>query len=78
VASAIGGLPELVAHEDTGLLVHPGDTGALREALEDVTEGRRLAGGRDPVTQITIAEGARGLDGLYASLAPVGPHPARV
>ena len=78
VASAIGGLPELVAHDDTGLLVPPGDAGALREALEDVTEGRRLAGGRDPVTQITVAEGARGLDGLYASLAPVGPHPARV
>ena len=77
VASAIGGLPELVAHEDTGLLVPPGDTEALRQALEDVTEGRRLAGSRDPVTPITIAEGSRGLEGLYASLA-VGPNPARV
>jgi glycosyltransferase involved in cell wall biosynthesis len=77
VASAIGGLPELVAHGDTGLLTPPGDAGALREALEDVTEGRRLAGRRDPVTPITIAEGAHGLEDLYASLA-VGPHPARV
>jgi glycosyltransferase involved in cell wall biosynthesis len=78
VASAIGGLPELVAHEDTGLLVRPGDADALRDALQDVTEGRRLAGARAPVTQITVADGALGLEGLYASLAPVGPHPARV
>jgi glycosyltransferase involved in cell wall biosynthesis len=77
VASDIGGLPELVAHEDTGLLIPPGDANALRQALEDVTEGRRLAGRRDPVTPITVAEGSRGLEGLYASLR-VGPHPARV
>ena len=77
VASAIGGLPELIAQDDTGLLTPPGDADALRQALEDVTEGRRLAGSREPVTPITTAEGARGLEGLYASLQ-VGPHPARV
>ena len=78
VASAIGGLPEIVAHEDTGLLVPPGDAGALLKALEDVTEGRRLAAARHPVTLITVTDEARGLEGLYASLVPVGPHPARV
>ena len=78
VASAIGGLPEIVAHEDTGLLVPPGDAGALQKALEEVTEGRRLAGIRAPVTHVTVIEGAKGLEGLYASLVPVGPHPARV
>jgi glycosyltransferase involved in cell wall biosynthesis len=77
VASDIGGLPELVADNDTGLLTPPGDADALRQALEDVTEGRRLAERRQPVIPITIDEGARGLEGLYASLA-VGPHPARV
>jgi len=78
VASAIGGLPEIVAHDDTGLLVPPADPGALRQALEDVTEGRHLAGGRAPVPLLTVAEGARQLEGLYVSLPRVGPHPARV
>ena len=33
VASATGGLPDAVFHGATGLLVPPGDVGALREAL---------------------------------------------
>ena len=33
VASAVGGLLDLVVDEETGLLVPPGDVGALREAL---------------------------------------------
>jgi glycosyltransferase involved in cell wall biosynthesis len=34
VASAVGGLLDLVAHEETGLLVPPRDVGALRSALQ--------------------------------------------
>jgi glycosyltransferase involved in cell wall biosynthesis len=34
VASAVGGLLDLVAHEETGLLVPPRDVAALRSALE--------------------------------------------
>jgi glycosyltransferase involved in cell wall biosynthesis len=33
VATAVGGVPELVAHEETGLLVPPGDARALADAL---------------------------------------------
>jgi glycosyltransferase involved in cell wall biosynthesis len=32
-ASAVGGIPEAVVHESTGLLVEPGNAGALAEAL---------------------------------------------
>jgi glycosyltransferase involved in cell wall biosynthesis len=34
VASDIGGIPDLVDHGETGLLVPPGDVGALRDALQ--------------------------------------------
>lgn len=36
VASEIGGIPDIVQHERTGLLVPPGDEGALAEALSRV------------------------------------------
>jgi glycosyltransferase involved in cell wall biosynthesis/GT2 family glycosyltransferase len=74
VASAIGGLPEIVAHGDTGLLVPASDVEALRRALEDVTEGRLLAGARDPVPLPTPADGARELEELYRPRAGVAPH----
>ena len=78
VTSATGGLPEIVAHGDTGLLVPAGDVEALRQALQDVIGGLRLAAARAPVTLVTVEEGARELEQVYAALAPVGPHPARV
>ena len=42
VASATGGIPELVAHEDTGLLVAPGDAAALADALETLARDAAL------------------------------------
>jgi glycosyltransferase involved in cell wall biosynthesis len=33
VASAVGGLPEVVVHQHTGVLVEPGDSGVLAEAI---------------------------------------------
>jgi glycosyltransferase involved in cell wall biosynthesis len=41
-ASATGGIPELVAHEDTGLLVTPGDAAALADALETLARDAAL------------------------------------
>lgn len=47
VATAVGGLPEVVLHQQTGLLVPPGDAGALCEALAWVrdhpAQARQLA-----------------------------------
>jgi glycosyltransferase involved in cell wall biosynthesis len=42
VASAVGGLRDLVVHEETGLLVPPRDPSALRAALERLLGDREL------------------------------------
>jgi len=42
VASAVGGLLDLVRHEETGLLVSPGDVPALRAALRRLLDDHEL------------------------------------
>ncbi len=44
VATSVGGIPELVLPGETGLLVTPGDAGALANALLQLLCDRRLAG----------------------------------
>ncbi|MEI2701377.1 MAG: glycosyltransferase family 4 protein [Baekduia sp.] len=51
IAARSGGLPEVVEHERSGLLVEPGDAGSLRDALE------RVLG--DDALRRTLSEGAR-------------------
>jgi glycosyltransferase involved in cell wall biosynthesis len=43
IASAVGGIPELVEHGRNGLLVPPGDDAALADALLRVLGDRALA-----------------------------------
>ncbi|MFL5835080.1 MAG: glycosyltransferase family 4 protein [Solirubrobacteraceae bacterium] len=43
VCSRVGGLPEIVEDGVTGILVEPGDVGALRDALDRVLRDRSLA-----------------------------------
>ena len=39
VASRVGGLPELVVHGTTGVLVQPGSVAALRAAMDNIVRG---------------------------------------
>jgi glycosyltransferase involved in cell wall biosynthesis len=50
VASRIGGIPEVVVDGDNGLLVPPGDAGALADALQRLAE--------DPGLRMRLAAGA--------------------
>jgi glycosyltransferase involved in cell wall biosynthesis len=42
VSTRLAGIPELVAHGETGLLVAPGDTSALAQALEELIRNSEL------------------------------------
>jgi L-malate glycosyltransferase len=60
VAARAGGMPELVRHEETGLLVPPSDPAALAGAIERIVTDRSLAarlgqGARARSTQFTDA-----------------------
>jgi glycosyltransferase involved in cell wall biosynthesis len=80
IASAIGGMAEMVRDGVDGLLVPPDDptalAAAMREAAEDAALWRRLARGiREPVTVERAAEAHLA---LYRGLAAGGPaRPAR-
>jgi glycosyltransferase involved in cell wall biosynthesis len=58
VASDVGGIPEVVRHGETGLLVPPGDVSALTEALD------RLVA--DPGLRARLAAGARARSSGYS------------
>ncbi|MGI8873346.1 MAG: glycosyltransferase, partial [Egibacteraceae bacterium] len=72
VASGISGIPEIVEHERTGLLVPPGDAAALAAALrrlhDDASLRKRLAAaGRDKVVRdFNLRTGAAHLARLFA------------
>jgi glycosyltransferase involved in cell wall biosynthesis len=75
VASAVGGIPELVQHGRTGLLVPPDDAAALSDALQrllvDPGARRALGGaGRSRVScEFSFDLSVAGYDALYARLA---------
>ena len=56
VAGDVGGLRDLVAHEETGLLVPPGDVEALRAALRRLLEDEELRGRYGQAARERIAE----------------------
>jgi glycosyltransferase involved in cell wall biosynthesis len=66
IASNTGGVPELLAEENAGVLVPPGDVKALRDTLAAVAAGRLLAEARAPLSLKTAAEHAAELEAIYA------------
>jgi glycosyltransferase involved in cell wall biosynthesis len=76
VASATGGLPEVVSDGLTGLLVPPADASALAEAVVRVLRDRDLAAamgraGRDRSRLFTAERMLRGYEAVYRTLWPV-------
>jgi glycosyltransferase involved in cell wall biosynthesis len=78
VASALGGMAELVRHEENGLLFAPGDAGALRDALRRlIEEPELLARLRRGLPRVaSIEEDARATRRLYERLRSSGPPPS--
>jgi glycosyltransferase involved in cell wall biosynthesis len=68
VASATGGVPELVSDGISGLLVPPGDVGRLQDALWAVISGRALSGALPPLPIRTASEESTAVAALYESL----------
>jgi glycosyltransferase involved in cell wall biosynthesis len=74
VAPAVGGLREVVADGDNGLLVPPGDTDALAEAIQRVAEDaalrRRLGpGARERSDRFSSAHAVARVEQAYRELA---------
>lgn len=57
IASRVGGIPAVVDHRRTGLLVPPGDSGALAAAIEEIL--RRPGWGKELGAAASTAIGAR-------------------
>ena len=80
VASAIGGIPQVVAHGETGLLVPPSDPAALAAAIDELVLDRpraarlgRAGRARAVAEQSWTHTLDRTLDGL-----PLPPHPTAI
>ena len=82
VAAATGGIPELITHEDNGLLVPPADSRSLADAISRVIENPELARsltdrGKDCVAAFSFDRMIRGYESVYAAiLAARRPEPA--
>jgi glycosyltransferase involved in cell wall biosynthesis len=68
IASATGGVPEIVTHGVTGWLVPPGEPGPLRDALAGLAGGTLLGDAAPPAAVKTVADGARELAEAYETL----------
>jgi hypothetical protein len=80
VASRIGGIPEIVEHQVTGLLVEPGNAVALAEALDELVASRELRGrlgreGRRRAAKRSYLQQAEAVLAVFRAVSEAPPHP---
>jgi glycosyltransferase involved in cell wall biosynthesis len=83
VASAVGGLPEIVHHGETGLLAGPQDMAGMMQALAALFSDQALraslvAGGRKIAAKLSLDAHVRALLGEYDRLLAGVPRPRGV
>lgn len=80
VASAIGQIPEVITHEENGLLCEPGDTRGLAHALLRLCNDRALGHTLGQQAHVTIVAGHswHSVAGAILSLAGLAPQPPRI
>jgi glycosyltransferase involved in cell wall biosynthesis len=75
-STVVGGIPEMVVHDETGFLVQPGDAMSLADAIErvivDLPLAKRLgARGRERAEKLfSIEKNVRQLRGLLLQSSP--------
>ena len=79
VASAVGGIPDIVSHGENGLLVTPGDAASLAHAIGRIARDRGLAARLGAAARDTVASGftaERAVERVEALLATLDEQPA--
>jgi glycosyltransferase involved in cell wall biosynthesis len=80
VATAAGGILEIIEHNRTGLLVPPGDTTAMRDALQRLMHDRSLrhrladAGYAEAHTRFTLDPVLQQVERVVCEVAGLGDH----
>jgi glycosyltransferase involved in cell wall biosynthesis len=77
ITTSIGGMVDMVADKESGLLVAPGDVPELATAMERVLSDEDLrfrlaAGARKMIGRFTASTVAERLEAVYAQIAPAG------
>lgn len=82
IATAVGGVPEIIKHAVTGLLVPPEDPAALAQAMQTLFDDRSLgrqlgAALRDAASDLVAPRGTRRIEQLYADYVAPDAVPKR-